>query len=289
MKIVVAVDGSAHADRALVWAVHEAQLRSASLTVLHAIHVSRLTGPLNRELAHDREHDAGVRTVADALERAGVSDADVRVEVPLVSGRGVAAAVLHNTRDADLVVLGSRGLGGFPGLLLGSVSQQVAAHANVPVAVVPAADDAGGDPVETISVVVGVDGSAASREALAWAAEEARLRDVPLRAVQVRPGSDPDPADSNASAVERERADRRARIGLAQIVEDELGADHRAVNQRVVSGRPSRVLMDDAASPASMLVVGSRGRGGFAGLLLGSVSQQCLTHAHGPVVVVHAS
>jgi nucleotide-binding universal stress UspA family protein len=288
MKMVVAVDGSAHADRALTWALHEAQLRSASLTALHAIHVPRLTGSLNRELAHDREHEAGMRLVADALERAGSTADDVQVEVPLVTGRGVAAAVLHNTRDADLVVLGSRGLGGFPGLLLGSVSQQVAAHARVPVAVIKAADEAGGTAVETTTVVVGVDGSAASRQALAWAAEEARLRDVPLRAVQVRPGSDPDPGDLQASAVERERSER-AGSALARIVEEELGTHHRAVTQRVVSGRPSRVLIDDAASPSSMLVVGSRGRGGFAGLLLGSVSQQCLTHAHGPVVVVHAT
>jgi nucleotide-binding universal stress UspA family protein len=289
MKMVVAVDGSAHADRALTWAVYEAQLRSASLTALHAIHVPRLTRPLNRELAHDREHETGMRLVADALERVGAADADVKVEVPLVTGRGVAAAVLHNTRDADLVVLGSRGLGGFPGLLLGSVSQQVASHARVPVAVIPAADDAGGDPVETTSIVVGVDGSAASRQALAWAAEEARLRDVPLRAVQVRVGSDPDPDHTERSPVERERAERRASGELAQIVEDVLGAHHRAVSQRVVSGRPSRVLIEDAASPSSMLIVGSRGRGGFAGLLLGSVSQQCLTHAHGPIVVVHAT
>jgi nucleotide-binding universal stress UspA family protein len=245
-------------------------------------------GAVALSVVDDREHEAGLQLVAGALERAGTSDADVRVEVPLVTGRGVAAAVLHNTRDADLVVLGSRGLGGFPGLLLGSVSQQVAAHARVPIAVIPAADDEGGDPVDTTSVVVGVDGSAASRQALAWAAEEARLRDLPIRAVQVRPGPEPDPADVSAAAVERDRQ-QQADAAFAQLVEDELGAHHRGVSTHVVRGRPSRVLIHDASSPTSMLVVGSRGRGGFAGLLLGSVSQQCLTHAHGPVVVVHAT
>jgi nucleotide-binding universal stress UspA family protein len=289
MKIVVAIDGSRHGDRALAWAAREADLRAASLTALHAIRVNRLTGPLGRETAHDREHAAAVELIHDALERVGVVQRDVGVEVPLVSSRGAAGAVLHNTRDADLVVLGSRGLGGFPGLLLGSVSQQVAAHARVPVAIIPAAD--GTTPVEIRSVVVGVDGSTASRRALSWAADEARARAIRLDAVHVRPPVGhmvPDTAAVDTDVLEQ-RVQHEATARLAAIVDEELGPRHDAVRRPVVARPPASVLMQDAATPSSLLVVGSRGRGGFTGLLLGSVSQQCITHARGPVVVVHAS
>lgn len=290
MKIVVAIDGSEHADRALAWAAHESQLRSAALTALYAISVTRLARPANRDAAHEQEHAAGQQLVRDACARVGVGDDEIRVDVPLITGRGAAAAVLHHTQDADLVVLGSRGLGGFPGLLLGSVSQQVAAYARIPVAVIPAAHDTAADAMAAASIVVGVDGSTAARRALQWGAEEARLRGIPLQAISVRPS--PDVAVAGATSTPmyalEEQAQHQAQRTLAEVVEDELGHRHGTVRQRVMTGRPAHVLTDEAATPPSILVVGSRGRGGFAGLLLGSVSQQCLTHARSPVVVIHA-
>lgn len=287
MKIVVAIDGSAPATRALEWAVREAQLRSAALTVLHAFEVDQLAGALHRGAAHQRGHAEAVDLVRTALAP-WEDSVDTDIDVAPVRGRQVAGALLLHARDADLLVLGSRGLGGFPGLLLGSVSQQVAAHASVPVAVVPD-DPAGARPPDITSVVVGVDGSTPSRRALEWGAEEARLRGVPVEAVLVRPPVDP--VTANASATELamldERADDRARDRLLTIIEDTLGVGGSDVDPRVLAGHAAQVLISEAAS--SILVVGSRGRSGFTGLLVGSVSMQCLTHARGPVVVIHGS
>lgn len=289
MKIVVAIDGSPHAARALAWAVREAQLRSAALTVLHAFAVGRLTRGRHGGAANERREAEAIELVHDALDPWSASGVDADIAVTPALGRQVAGALLHHARDADLLVLGSRGLGGFPGLLLGSVSQQVAAHASVPVAVIPDPDPAQ-VPTDPTSVVVGVDGSPSSRRALEWGVEEARLLDVPVQAVLVRPAVDPVTADASATelAALDERADDGARRRLLRIIRDTLGDHGSEVRPRILPGQAADVLVTEAGR-SSILVIGSRGRGGFTGLLLGSVSQQCLTHAQGPVVVMHAS
>ena len=289
MKIVVAIDGSPHAARALAWAVQEAQSRSAALTVLHAFAVGRLTGGRHGGAATARREAEAVELVHDALDPWSASGVDADIAVTPALGRQVAGALLHHARDADLLVLGSRGLGGFPGLLLGSVSQQVAAHASVPVAVIPDPDPAE-VPTDPTSVVVGVDGSPSSRRALEWGMEEARLLDVPVQAVLVRPAVDPVTADASATelAALDERSDEGARRRLLRIIRVTLGDHGPEVRPRILPGQAADVLVTETGR-SSILVIGSRGRGGFTGLLLGSVSQQCLTHAQGPVVVMHAS
>ncbi|HSJ43103.1 MAG TPA: universal stress protein [Euzebyales bacterium] len=290
MKIVVAIDGSPHATRALAWAVEEAELRSAALTVLHAFGVGRLAGALDGGTAAERREAEAIELVRHALDPWTTSGVDADIAVAPALGRQVAGALLHHARDADLLVLGSRGLGGFPGLLLGSVSQQVVTHASVPVAVIPYVDGAAIPPVTT-SVVVGIDGSPSSRRALEWGAEEARLRDVPVEAVLVRPAVDPVTSDASASELASldEQADEGARRRLLTIIRDTLGVRGTDVLPRVLAGQAAHVLVTVAARSSSLVVVGSRGREGFAGLLLGSVSMQCLTHARGPVVVIHGS
>jgi nucleotide-binding universal stress UspA family protein len=137
-------------------------------------------------------------------------------------------------------------------------------------------------------IVVGVDGSEPSKAALAWAADEARLRSdhvlavlawtPPMIAAGPWPGMVPIPAPADD--------EQDAKAALAELVDDVL--DHIPkveVEQRVVHGPPAQALID-AARDAQLLVVGSRGHGGFAGLLLGSVSQQCAQHAACPVVIV---
>jgi nucleotide-binding universal stress UspA family protein len=138
-RIVVGVDGSATAQRALRWAYEEAQLRQAAVDVVHAWHVSYLA--TDRYLATtgnewDWLEAAGRKTLdaaVDEVDPSGLPEAPSR---QLVYG-SAAAAIIERARDADLVVVGARGFGGFAGLLLGSVSQQVARHADVPVVVVP--------------------------------------------------------------------------------------------------------------------------------------------------------
>ena len=135
-------------------------------------------------------------------------------------------------------------------------------------------------------IVVGVDGSEESKEALRWAHEEALLREASVRAVcawhdpyLVTPGFGP-PQDFAPDAL-RERAVEL----LDAIIADVASYSEVHVDATVAEGRAASVLVD-AADGADLLVVGSRGHGGFVGLLLGSVSQQCVTHAPCPVLVV---
>jgi nucleotide-binding universal stress UspA family protein len=152
-RIVVGVDGSVGADRALRWAVDEAVLRDAEIAlVLGYVLRSHITpfSTTDRELA-----DRAMREIIDR-------DADVLRRVPWKAavapllGKPYADAVLEAGEDADLIVVGSRGLGGFKELVMGSTSYRVAAHATAPVVVVRGGED--GDPWECLGIVVGVDG-----------------------------------------------------------------------------------------------------------------------------------
>lgn len=149
------------------------------------------------------------------------------------------------------------------------------------------------------AVVVGVDGSAGAREALRWALAEARLRKAPLRAVHAwmfgyiggsvegYPYWGGSPGSYTSLGVDVGDLHRAAEDLLERAlseVEDE--AEGVEIERQVVQGPAAGVLVD-AAAPGDLLVVGSRGHGGFADLLLGSVSQQCVHHARCPVVVVH--
>jgi nucleotide-binding universal stress UspA family protein len=135
-------------------------------------------------------------------------------------------------------------------------------------------------------IVVGVDGSEESKEALRWALEEARLRDATLRAVYawhnpylLAPGFGP-PEDFRPDALREQAAET-----LDAVIKEVVGTSDVNVDTVVVEGPAGSVLVE-AAEGAELLVVGSRGHGGFVGLLLGSVSQQCVTHAPCPVLVV---
>lgn len=295
MDILVGVDGSTAADRALAWALREAGLHRARVRAVNAFRVHEFAGMFNRDVPLDKRR-AGARDVVEqALARvAGAGHDDIEVTTSAVTGRGAADAILRHRGETDLIVVGSRGLGGFPGLLLGSVSHQIAAHADVPVAVIPAEGEQRSDDRDGVrSIVVGVDGSAASVHAFRWAVNEARVRDVQVTAVyayrSLREGS---PFDAFASidpeqlsALERSASTTALRKLDALLDEIDGDTSGVTVEHRVESGRPGRVLTCDAADETNLLVVGSRGHGGFRGLLLGSVSQQCLHHARGPVVV----
>lgn len=138
-------------------------------------------------------------------------------------------------------------------------------------------------------VVVGVDGSAGSRAALAFAAQEARLRGARLEVVVAwqYPVLTTMPAFGVLPPVEEMAAE--AREGLLQFLRDEgLTTDPELDVTPVVAQGPASAALLDVSKGADLLVVGSRGYGGFKGLLLGSVSQACVTHATCPVVVVPA-
>jgi nucleotide-binding universal stress UspA family protein len=139
------------------------------------------------------------------------------------------------------------------------------------------------------TIVVGSDGSPAATAALEWAIAEARLRDARLLvvhawAVPVLAYSTPYGVGPTADLIEAERKGAAAALDAALERVDVEGVD---VQRRVVEGPAAQSLLE-AAEDADLLVVGSRGHGGFAGLLLGSVSQQCAQHAPCPVVIVRA-
>ncbi|WP_021592363.1 MULTISPECIES: universal stress protein [Actinomadura] len=278
--VVVGYDGSTGGEQALAWAADEARTRGLALTVLHVWDVY-VGGPVAMPVVD-------LRALAEETLNTGVEH--VRKAAPELSVRGVlargqAAARLIEAGDgADLIVLGPRGLGGFVGLVLGSVGAQVAAHAPCPVVIVR------GEPVPPPEqgdgrVVVGVDGSPASREALAMAFTEADAHGWDVRAVvawEEVPVREIPPLVDEAGM----RDAARAHLARLMIPARELHPEVK-VQIDIVPGPPRDVLMN-AADEARLLVVGSRGLGGFRGLLLGSVSHALVHHAPCPVAVVHA-
>lgn len=278
--LLVGYDGSEGSARALDWAADEARARRLPLTVLHSWDVR--AGGLAPLPAVDP------RAEAQEILNAGIEHA--RKAAPDLKVRGVlarapaAARLIEASGSADLIVLGPRGAGGFAGLALGSVGAQVAAHASCPVVIVrgdrPQPERGAGH------VVVGMDGSPASQAALAAAFTEADAHGLPLRAVIAW---DPVPARELPPLVDEAgmRAAAEARLtGLMSPLRERHPGVRAGIE--IVTGFPRRVLMD-AAAEARLLVVGSRGLGGFRGLLLGSVSHALIHHAPCPVAVVHAS
>ncbi|WP_422739651.1 universal stress protein [Micromonospora sp. WMMD729] len=278
--VVVGVDGSPSSLVAAEHAARAAQLRSRSLLVVHGY----LHAPLNpydlMMPAPSEEAQKMAQGVAtDLTERFP----GLAVEVRLVAG-GPGATMVEESRRAELVVVGSRGLGGFTGLLLGSVGAQVAAHAHCPVLVVRPE----GRPIDVDGpVVVGVDGSEPSQLAVGHAAVEATLRDVPLVLAHVGPAGGDRPVPDEIE--EEQAAEQAEAVRLLADASAVVRAEHPDLVVRehpVRAASPAQGLVE-ASGAASLLVVGTRGRAGFAGLLLGSVSQAAVHHAHCPVLVAH--
>jgi nucleotide-binding universal stress UspA family protein len=140
--IVVGVDGSAESQQALEWALGQAESRGAELVVVHSyghgpsdVSDTYLADAGKLEQARDAQRNAAEQLIEEALSKAGAEASGVSVRRELAPGVPPAVALLERAKDADLLVVGSRGLGGFPGMVLGSVSQQCAQHAPCPVLV----------------------------------------------------------------------------------------------------------------------------------------------------------
>ncbi|MFI6226939.1 universal stress protein [Micromonospora echinospora] len=274
--VVVGVDGSPESLGAAEHGARAAALRSRPLHLVHGyLHPLGYGVPVN-------PYDLGLPEPSDeARTMLEKTAADLRgrwpeltVEVRQVAG-GPGATLVEESRRAELVVVGSRGLGGFAGLLLGSVSAQVAGHAHCPVLVVRPADR---QVTADGPVLVGLDGSELAELAVGHAAEEAARRGVPLVLTHV---AAPD-ARSADSAGDGQTADRLLAETAATVRQrhPEL-----AVAERVLRAAEPASALVEASADAALVVVGSRGRGGFAGLLLGSVSQALVQHARCPVLV----
>ena len=222
--------------------------------------------------------------VEDAVAGAARSDPDVVLRSVVLEGPA-AATLCELSTQARMIVLGHRGHGGFSGLLLGSVSLAVAAHAQCPVVVVRGASSP--DEGRDLPVAVGVDDSVTARLALGFAFEEAASRGVDLVAVRAwHPPPAPWRTDARPLVLDADELDTAERHALHESLEpwqSKYPAVH--ATTRLWPGSPSHALVT-VSGQAQLVVVGSRGRGGFAGLLLGSVSQQLLHHAHCAVAIV---
>ncbi len=278
--VVVGVDGSPQARKALAWAADEAEVRGAGLFV-----VGVAPGAPEQVPAWSSEH-SDIRAAWQAV----VDDA-----VGLVATRHPSVPVRGEVRwgapsdelvgagaSADLLVVGARGTGGFVGLLVGSVADRCLHRARGPVAVVRPPPDGRvrGEPGGR--VVVGIDGSDDTRVALRWALEEARLRHAVLEAViawQYPPTHAVVATSALRFAEAAETVGRQARQDAAR------WAPGVAFTVTVVDEAIVPALLDRSRE-AALLVVGPHRQGGYRDLLLGSVAHQCAHHATCPVVVV---
>jgi nucleotide-binding universal stress UspA family protein len=192
-----------------------------------------------------------------------------------------AQALLRVGEEADLLVVGARGMGGFQGLLLGSVSRSVLHKASCPVAVIRDDLDRASRPV-----LVGVNGDDSSLRALRWAVEYASVEGLAVHATYVWDWPPLTAAGLYGKVPERAELVADADRFLAHhIAASELGDHDVVIEAKTVEGRPAAGLLE-AGTSAAMIVVGARGHGPLARVVLGSVSDQVARHATCPVVVV---
>ncbi|GAA0927730.1 universal stress protein [Kribbella koreensis] len=282
--VLVGYDGSPAAKKATQWAAAEAVRRHAELRLVHVLGLPMVSSPMGFAVPIETEplRAAAKRLLREVVEELHAEHPGLTVRVGAEFG-GTAPTLLQEATNAQLAVVGSRGLGEFRDLVSGSVSAHVATHATCPVVVVPAQWEPGGRG----EVAVGIDGSATSTAAVDFAFEQAQARNLPLTAVMawhdpVRTGpGDLLPLVYDLDALEQESAAvlAEAVAGHAEKYPDVT------VRRELVRGHADDVLID-AARSAELLVVGSRGRGAFRGLLLGSTSRSLVHYAPCPVAVV---
>ncbi|GAC57247.1 hypothetical protein GOHSU_18_00020 [Gordonia hirsuta DSM 44140 = NBRC 16056] len=279
--IIAAVDGSELALDAVRWAATAAVRQNRPLQIVCVIEPAPVQ--YGTAIAMAQAYVDSSRALAEgALDIAKAVAAETAPEVDAVGEifEGRPALVLRQlSHHARMLVLGRRGLGGVRGLLLGSVSTDVAAHSECPVVIVSHGTANDGP------VVVGVDGSEVSAGAVSEAFQAASMLEVPLIAVHTYADY---PGISAFDLVEngRQFLIDEARESLGIQLAGGL-ADHPDVPvERIVAMQPPAGEILDAAENAQLIVMGSRGRGGFRSLMLGSTSQSVLQVAQCPVMIV---
>jgi nucleotide-binding universal stress UspA family protein len=287
--IVVGFDGSPGSEGALDWAAHTARRQGRPLTVLHVSDL--VAAPAHSAYVPDVLSDA-LAAAARATLNAGVERAAAVVDRSHITGVTLigspAAELVAASEGAALVVTGCRARGRLASGLLGSVSYAVTAHAKCPAVVVRGHETAYPDAIH--EVVVGVDDSEVSERALEVAADIADETGAPLHIVRVEPLHAPDSWASvetrHAGSQHTHALRAEAQATLERAEKHAHGSHPRlTIETEVLYGDAGHVLAP-LGDRAGLLVVGSRGRGGFAGLLLGSVSHAVIHEANCPVMVV---
>ena len=286
--IVVGVDGSESASAAVAWAARAAAALSLPLHIVTVVHIPAFyyTEPyLAESFKEELEDTAKARLGSARVHAKQTVDEPLDITTEQHEGK-VSQTLIELSANAHMVVLGSRGHGEFTGLLVGSTTSAVAAHGHCPLVVVRGRTMDGQPPTEG-PIVVGVDGSESSKAALEVAFEQAAARGASLVAVNVwsdvsvQPSLGASPEDPLWSSIQ---------TGEEVVLSERLaGYQERypdVTGERVVArDRPVRVL-SEFAEKAQLIVVGSRGRGGFKGMLLGSTSNALLHTADCPVMIV---
>src|SRR5690625_5279835 len=292
--VVVGVDGSDSSRYALEWSANQAATRGRGLSIVTAVGAPDSAGAFREIMprggdqeSSDRLHDArALLEYAQEWILRLFPELEVRTRMP---AERAADALLDEAKQPDTaaVVVGSRGLGGLASAFVGSVGIELAAHSPVPVVVLPKKHESAHG--VTGRIVAGEDGSESSRRAVdfafaqaAWTGSElvAVCAWQPMAAFVSAMGPVPPEAfdDEAVEATARRTAE-------AELADMRQAYPKVPVELRTVRAHPVVALLDES-TPADLIVVGTRGRGGFRGLLLGSVSQSVLHGAHGPVAVV---
>jgi nucleotide-binding universal stress UspA family protein len=286
-RIVVGVDESPGAAAALRWAVHEAEVRGWSVTAVLAWglldqHHGTVGVPFDPAYGETHASAALQSIVATAVGAPAAATITLTVVNDLP-----AAALLHASDGADLLVVGARGLGPMRRLLLGSVSQACLHHAACPLAIIRASGTDVGEGIRR--VVVGIDGSATAAHALDWALEAGRLHHATVEVVHAWsfPYGVGNPFGSVVFDTAPVEVAARRTLDVAVEAADTSGLPA-PVTRTLAVGSPAGVILA-AAEDADLVVVGARGLGGFKGLVLGSVSHHIAHHATCPVVILPAA
>lgn len=278
--IAVGIDGSDRSLLGLRWGIEQAKRRNARVHLVCAYELPTFAAHVTErgmKTEESRLYDA----VQDAINVAvaKVEEAGVEVSYSMESG-DPAGVLIELSKQVATVVIGSRGKGTFADRFFGTVSAAVPSHAYCPTVVVP--ETITGDTLPINHIVVGVDGSDASKialqravwEAERWGAKLSAIAAVNMNSVAWLPG-----ASYTPDVLEDVRA------GLDVAVAQALDGRDVDVRTHAIEGNPA-ALLAEFSTAVDLLVIGTRGRGGFAGLLLGSTSQAILNHAVCPVMVV---
>ncbi|OWM57170.1 universal stress protein [Corynebacterium diphtheriae bv. gravis] len=287
--VVVAVDGSEASQNAARWAANTANKRgvplrlAASYTMPQFLYAEGMVPP--QELFDELQSET-----MDMIEAARVVAhevaPDIKIGYVIAEGSPI-DMLLDMSSDVTMIVMGSRGLGGLSGMVMGSVSAAVVSHADCPVVVVRS-DNHVTETNKYGPVVVGVDGSDVSQRATEFAFEEAQARGAKLVAIHTWMDMQVQASLAGLAAAQQEweiiekEQTTLLKDRLQPLLERFPDVE---VEMVITRDRPVRAL-EDCAHNAQLLVVGSHGRGGFRGMLLGSTSRALLQSAPCPMVVV---
>jgi nucleotide-binding universal stress UspA family protein len=287
-RIIVGVDGSAPSIVALRWAAYEARRRKAELVAVSCYSVPVYGSPEGAVYPTPDDIDMFKESAAAIVGRAMeiVADIDPKIVVEGMSAMSPATIGISDAaRPGDEIVVGATGHTGVIDGLLGSVALSVVHRSHVPVIVVPAKPAAEiGSSMKKI--VVGVDGSTASLQALEWAYNEALVSGAELTAVHgwVYPYSGARTSVSEPRTQMQLDAMEELKASLESLG-PRLAGGSLHVHARLVEQPPAEALLEESED-ADLLVVGSRGRGAVRSTLLGSVSRTVAQHATCPVAVI---